>query len=345
MKFAIFSLRSAASFRNQSELIYKAAIKEGYGVENRDLSQRARYPKERWDRVVVLAPLWPRYAFDSARLAAPWFGRGFTFYGPVDGPFTTNVTFFKVLAQMRVVTVSQFCKQAIEKSGVHVADVVNHGIDPADFKFEKAAKYDRFKRLRKKHPGRTIFFSNINPLHRKGFPHLAKALEILQKKRPNDWIFYLHTGKDKALNLCRGLAKIQNLVIEDAYNQLPFRQIALKTLSCDVFVFPSLLEGFGLPVLEAAAAKRPIICCNMAPLNEILRPGDAWFFPYTHIKPEKWQHPGVIAQLHEYRPEVLAETMEYAMDHPKESQERAARAYERSQAFHYLKVYKPLVAG
>ena len=42
---------------------------------------------------------------------------------------------------------------------------------------------------------------------------------------------------------------------------------------CDVFVFPSLYEGFGLPVLEAMRAGAPVITTNVSALPEIA--GDA----------------------------------------------------------------------
>lgn len=345
LKLAIFAHRGPASFRNQSGLLYKAGIQLGYEVEERDISQRAVYPTDQWDRIIVLVPLWPRYVFDAVRLSTPWFSKKFTLYGPVDGPYMLNVTFLKVVNQLNVITTSQFCREAMIKSEVKVNGVVYHGIDPRDFKFSDSPKYDRFKQLRAKHPGKTIFFSNLNPIHRKGFKHLSRALQILSKKRPRDFVFILHTGRGDAMKHSPDLAKIPGLVIEDAYNQLPFRQIALKTASCDVFVFPSLLEGFGLPVLEAAAAGRPIVCCDMAPLTEILRPDDAWWFPYQNIREEEWQAPGCRAQLHEYDPADLARAMETAMDHPKESAEKAKKAQERSRAFHYMKVYKPLLKG
>jgi len=347
MKLAIFSLRSAASFKNQSALLYKAAIHHGWEVDERDFSERARFPRERWDRVIALGPLWPRYVFDSVRLASPWISRAFWLYGPVDGPYTLNVTFQQVMKnsirEERVVVPSQFCRDAMARSGLYVSKVIPHGVDPGDFEFEEQPKYERLKWLRTSHPGKKIFFSNLNPIHRKGFFHLAEALEILERKRPHDWVFILHTGRAKALHMAPKLEKISNLVIEDAYNQLPYRQITLKTLSCDLFVFPSLLEGFGLPVLEAMAAKRPIIMADAPAHNELLDHKSAWMIPVTDVKQEKWEAPGCYALLHNYSPELLATAMEYALDHPAEAQEKAEQAFERSKRYHYLDVYEPLV--
>jgi glycosyltransferase involved in cell wall biosynthesis len=43
----------------------------------------------------------------------------------------------------------------------------------------------------------------------------------------------------------------------------------------DVFVLPSLWEGFGLVLLEAMAAGRPIIASNVSAIPEVLKQGHA----------------------------------------------------------------------
>ena len=338
-----------ASFRNQSELLHKTGVRLGYEVENRDLRDRYNIKEGKVDRCIVLGPMWPRYIFDAVRLATPWLSRSFTFYGPVDGPFLLNVAFFKVLQNSfqgsKLTTTSQWCMDQINQAGSFCSSYYHHGIDLEDFKFSEAAIQGRLRSLRMKWKDRTIFFSNINPLHRKGFDHLVKAIRFLNQRRAKDYVFVLHTGRKKALQICAEMEKIPNLVIEDAYNRLPFRQIALKTRACDCFVFPSLLEGFGLPVLEAAASGRPIICGDFPPLTEIVNHECAYLLPISEVHEEKWQAPGIKAQLHKYDPEYLGELMEYVMDNPEEAREKGEKALERAQDFEYFKRYEALVKG
>ncbi|MDR2080562.1 MAG: glycosyltransferase family 4 protein [Campylobacteraceae bacterium] len=50
-----------------------------------------------------------------------------------------------------------------------------------------------------------------------------------------------------------------------------------------LFVFPSLYEGFGIPILEAFACKCPLVCSNIDPFLEIAGDGAYYFDPCDKI--------------------------------------------------------------
>ena len=75
----------------------------------------------------------------------------------------------------------------------------------------------------------------------------------------------------------RGLsAAIERLGIRDAVHftgYVPFEDLPAIYNLGDFFVFPSLYEGFGLPVVEAMASGLPVLTSNTSSLGEIA--GDA----------------------------------------------------------------------
>lgn len=50
---------------------------------------------------------------------------------------------------------------------------------------------------------------------------------------------------------------------------LSSQDLANEYVKCDMVLFPSLYEGFGLPIIESFKAGRPIITSNLAPMNLI----------------------------------------------------------------------------
>jgi glycosyltransferase involved in cell wall biosynthesis len=63
---------------------------------------------------------------------------------------------------------------------------------------------------------------------------------------------------------------------------LPDEHLPLLYQGAEAFVFPSLAEGFGLPVLEAMACGAPVICSNTTALPEISG-GAAYLVPPLEI--------------------------------------------------------------
>jgi glycosyltransferase involved in cell wall biosynthesis len=51
--------------------------------------------------------------------------------------------------------------------------------------------------------------------------------------------------------------------------------------ACDVFVFPSFYEGFGLPVLESMACGRAVVCSDASALPEVVDGAAILFDPYV----------------------------------------------------------------
>lgn len=50
---------------------------------------------------------------------------------------------------------------------------------------------------------------------------------------------------------------------------------------CGAFVSASLIEGFGLPLIEAALLNAPIVCSDIPPYREILPSNDSFFSPLS----------------------------------------------------------------
>jgi glycosyltransferase involved in cell wall biosynthesis len=106
---------------------------------------------------------------------------------------------------------------------------------------------------------------------------------------------------------------------------------ALYSLS-DLFVFPSLYEGFGLPPLEAMACGKAVVCSNTSSLPEVV--GDAGLL----VSP--------------YDVDALANAMEQLLSDPEQREMLGQRGIERARQFTWeeaarktLAIYERLVGA
>lgn len=66
----------------------------------------------------------------------------------------------------------------------------------------------------------------------------------------------------------RSLLKALNIEYSNAFD-IPSEQIKKEYEDCDILLFASTSEGFGVPILEAQLTGRPVITSNIAPLTEV----------------------------------------------------------------------------
>jgi glycosyltransferase involved in cell wall biosynthesis len=58
-------------------------------------------------------------------------------------------------------------------------------------------------------------------------------------------------------------------------------QLVKKYIECDMVLFPSMYEGFGLPIIEAQQTGRPIITSNISPMKEVSGNAACLVDPYS----------------------------------------------------------------
>jgi len=156
--------------------------------------------------------------------------------------------------------------------------VIYEGVDA---RFQSNSDPESSTSLRQRYhlPDRFILYvGTIEP--RKNLTTLLEALKPLQGMysglklviagRPG-WLYQPTFDRIKALGL------------EDQVRVLgyvPDEDLPALYRAAEVFVFPSLYEGFGLPPLEAMACGTPVICSNTSSLPEVV--GDAGLLVNPH---------------------------------------------------------------
>ncbi|WP_103192451.1 glycosyltransferase family 4 protein [Formosa algae] len=109
--------------------------------------------------------------------------------------------------------------------------------------------------------------------------------------------------------------------------QIPYSEIIESYKNCDLVLFASVYEGFGMPIIEAQAVGRPVITSNIGAMKEVS--GDSAFFvnPYN------------ISEIHNAVKSVLSDDLIYKALIAK-GQENVKRFQIDKIAQDYLTIYK-----
>ena len=176
----------------------------------------------------------------------------------------------------RVLTVSQASKDDILRFLDIPASKVEVIYNALDDRLAIEPTDEDFARVRERFQLNSPFFlysGNVKP--HKNIDRLIEAFAILRSRgiNPTAKLLVLGDQISRYPNLRRMVHRFQLHQHVRFLGFVPDATLAALYRMADLFVFPSLYEGFGLPPLEAMAAGTPVITSNVSSLPEVV--GDA----------------------------------------------------------------------
>lgn len=161
----------------------------------------------------------------------------------------------------RIVVASSFTRHTL----------VEHGVDPDKIRVNPyGVDLERFRARDHdpgRHPLRFVFVGSLQA--RKGVPLLVDVWRHLAPRDAELWL--VGTSAPSVRRLLPGLAGL--------HVKGPVQNSQLPKIfhDCDVFVFPSLFEGFGLVILEAMASGLPVITTDATAGPDVVTDGQDGF--------------------------------------------------------------------
>lgn len=156
---------------------------------------------------------------------------------------------------------------AVEPSRVQLAYSginVNHFCD--------AEKRDTFRKHYCVKGDQPVIGTVANLFPRKGYEYLIEALVTVKEVYPDICYVIVGEGPTSYQEQLVGLVKEKRL--ESNVLFAGFQENVFEFLNAfDVFVLPSLMEGFGIALLEAMAMSKPIVACKVGGVPEVIKDG------------------------------------------------------------------------
>ena len=126
--------------------------------------------------------------------------------------------------------------------------------------------------------GPYILAVGIYPPH-KNVERLISAFALLKESAqiPHQLVLAGAPGPDAAALVRRAACGSTQSVVFAGF--VPDQDLSALYSSAELFVYPSLMEGFGLPLLEAMKHRVPVACSNSGPLPEVAGNAALFFDP------------------------------------------------------------------
>lgn len=158
--------------------------------------------------------------------------------------------------------------------------VVHHGVDPIFKKIiPEEIKQNTLNQLKLKKEY-ILFVGTLQP--RKNILRMIQAfLQLPEELRMQYPLVLVGQNGWKTDELMQVLANPEHAGQVIWLKQVNFQTLRILYQSAKLFCFPSLYEGFGLPILEAFASQVPVITSNITSMPEIAGDGAVLVDPYS----------------------------------------------------------------
>lgn len=181
----------------------------------------------------------------------------------------------RVQKASRVIAVSAFTAEEIGKFyaiGKEKISVIHHGISPEFFPDQNREEFVRLREALGLPPKPYLLFvggANPRKNHNILFQAIASHPALLQQYS----LVLVGNPNFKNITLKTSIQEfgLEGVVI--GVEEVPVQSLRVLYSHASLFIFPSLYEGFGFPVLEAMACGAPVITSKYSALPEIA--GDA----------------------------------------------------------------------
>lgn len=226
------------------------------------------------------------YVFPNYTSWPLWFSKSVTFVydlsfeyypqyvEPRNQKFLSSGVRASVARSEKIVTISTNSqKEIVEFYGVDKSKVpiIYPGIDQSQFYRWREAAVKKVKARYGIHGKYILFVGNIEP--RKNLKTLLLAYEQLDKKLRQEYSLLLVGARgwldDEIFEVIERLRQNGNH-IQQPLEWVKDKDRAAIFSGAELFVYPSLYEGFGIPPLEAMACGVPVITSNNSSLPEVV---------------------------------------------------------------------------
>jgi len=150
-------------------------------------------------------------------------------------------------------------------------NVIHNGV-AEHFVAQPAAAVSTFRSEQKLPERFFLYLGTLEP--RKNLPLLIRAYARWRKEAaPADRAIDLVLAGGKGWFYNEIFQLVQRLELTEQVHfpgYIPDVELPLWYSAAEAFIYPSLFEGFGLPVLEAMACGTPVICSDIASLREVV---------------------------------------------------------------------------